>query len=151
MTQLSPITDRIAHPIPAHQITPVAAPSPRQLVVMLKRFGGPDCLELSEPPMPTPGPKEVRVRVLAASVQFTDTILRRGKYPGLKQKPPLILGYDVVGEIDDVGTEVSAFGKGDRVAALTITGSYARYRLLLEDDLVRVPAGSIPPRLARSC
>ena len=90
--------------------------------------------------MPSAGDGEVRVRVLAASVQFTDVLLRTGKYPDLRQKPPLVLGYDVVGEIDEVGPGVKGFRVGERVADLTVTGSYARYRTLRSDRIVRVPA-----------
>ncbi len=39
---------------------------------------------------PNPGVGEVVVRVLAASVQFTDIMLRKGQYPDLKEKPPLV-------------------------------------------------------------
>jgi NADPH:quinone reductase-like Zn-dependent oxidoreductase len=77
--------------------------------------------------------------VVAACVQFTDVIIRKGKYPGLRQEPPLVLGYDVIGEIDRVGPGGAAFRVGERVAALTVTGSYARYRTLAAADLVRVP------------
>ena len=120
---------------------PQADPERRQLVVRLVCFGGPEGFELVEQPMPAVQPHEVRVRVLAASVQFTDIMLRQGKYPDLKEKPPLVLGYDVVGEIDDVGSEVSSLAVGDRVADLTMTGSYARYRTLRADRVVRVPVG----------
>ena len=117
-----------------------AAPALVQRAVVLRQFGGPEGFELVESPLPSAGPGEVRVRVLAASVQFTDVLLRTGKYPDLKQKPPLVLGYDVVGEIDEVGTGVSELEVGERVADLTITGSYARYRTLRADRVVRVPA-----------
>jgi NADPH:quinone reductase len=120
---------------------PRAGPERRQLAVRLARFGGPEGFELVEQPMPAAQPHEVRVRVLAASVQFTDIMLRQGKYPDLKEKPPLVLGYDVVGEIDEVGSEVSSVAVGDRVADLTVTGSYARYRTLRADRVVRVPLG----------
>jgi len=120
---------------------PRAGPERRQLALRLTRFGGPEGFELVEQPMPAPRPHEVRVRVLAASVQFTDIILRQGKYPDLKEKPPLVLGYDVVGEIDAVGSEVSSLAVGDRVADLTMTGSYARWRTLRADRVVRVPLG----------
>ncbi len=120
---------------------PRADPDRRQLVLSLTRFGGPEGFRLVEEPMPTIRPNEVRVRVLAASVQFTDVILRQGKYPDLKERPPLVLGYDVVGEIDQVGSEVSSLAVGDRVADLTMTGSYARYRTLRADRVVRVPSG----------
>jgi len=116
-------------------------PDCHQIQVSLKGFGGPEGFALEEQPMPGVGPGEVRVRELAASVQFTDVILRKGKYPDLKEKPPLVLGYDVVGEVDEVGPGVSSLVIGDRVADLTMIGSYARYRTLRADRVVRVPAG----------
>jgi NADPH2:quinone reductase len=120
---------------------PRAAASKRQQVLSLQRFGDTDGFELQDGDMPTAGPGEVRIRVLAASVQFTDLIMRNGKYPDLEQKPPLVLGYDVVGEIDDLGPGVTGFAIGDRVADLTVTGSYARYRTLRADRVVRLPPG----------
>ena len=123
--------------------TPTPGPVTRlqQRAVVLTRFGGPEGFEVRDEALPVPGPGEVRVRVLAASVQFTDTLLRRGKYPDLKQAPPLVLGYDVVGEVDEVGPGVSSFKRGDRVADLTMFGSYARFRLLKASQVVRVPRG----------
>ncbi len=113
-------------------------------VVMLTRFGGPEGLVLTERPMPIPGPGEILVRVLAASVQSSDTLLRAGKYPEHHAKPPLVLGYDVVGEIVAFGPrdgEPSPLHLGDRVADLTVTGSHARYRSLSAKSVVRVPDG----------
>lgn len=127
---------------------PSSLPDPRQAMVVLSRFGGPEGFARVEQPMPVVGPGEVRVRVLAASVQFTDVIIRKGKYPGLRQKPPLVLGYDVVGEIDEVGPEVSTLAVGDRIADLTVTGSYARYRTLRADRVVRVPPSVDPAEAA---
>jgi len=124
------------------------APDQTQQVVMLTRFGGTDGFELIDQAMPTVGPGEVRVRVLAASVQFTDVIVRKGKYPGLHEKPPMVLGYDVVGEVDELGPGVTSFAVGDRVADLTVTGSYARYRTLRADRLVRVPQTVDPAEAA---
>jgi NADPH:quinone reductase-like Zn-dependent oxidoreductase len=54
------------------------------------RFGGPEVLELAEQPtIPDPGPGEVRIKVLAAGTGFTDTFIRRGRYPDFKGPPPL--------------------------------------------------------------
>jgi NADPH:quinone reductase-like Zn-dependent oxidoreductase len=111
-----------------------------QRSLVLTRFGGAEGFELVDSPLPSAGEGEVRVRVLAASVQFTDVLLRTGRYPDLKQKPPLVLGYDVVGEIDEVGLGAKDFRVGERVADLTVTGSYARYRTLRADRIVRVPS-----------
>src|SRR5262249_22094046 len=49
-------------------------------------------------------------------------------------------GYDVVGEIDQLGDDVRGFQLGDRVADMTVVGSNAAYRTLRADDLTRVPA-----------
>jgi len=93
-------------------------------------------------PLPTAGQGEVRVLVLASSVQYTDVLIRRHLYPQTAaQRPPFVLGYDVVGEIDQLGDGVSGFQLGDRVADLTVVGSNAAYRTLRADRLVRVPAG----------
>ncbi len=111
---------------------------------MLQKFGGPEGFTVVEKPVPVPGAGEVLVKVLAASVQFTDVILRKGQYPDLKAKPPLVLGYDVVGEITKVGPGVASLATGQRVADLTMTGSYAQYRTLRADSVVTVDAGLDP-------
>jgi len=90
--------------------------------------------------MPTPGVGQVLVKVLAASVQYTDVILRKGRYPDLKDKPPLVLGYDLVGEVVQVGPSVHGVAIGQRVADLTMTGSYAQYRTLEANRVTVVDA-----------
>ena len=115
---------------------------PRNWVVQLRRFGGPDELEVVDVPQPTAGRGEVRVRVLASSVEYTEVLIRRHLYPQtMLRRPPFVLGYDVVGEIDQLGNGVSGFQVGDRVADLTVVGSNAAYRTLRASDLTRVPAG----------
>src|SRR6476661_1694449 len=115
---------------------------PRNRVVQVGRFGGPDELEVVDAPLPTAGRGEVRVRVLASSVQYTDVLIRRHLYPQtMHRRPPFVLGYDVVGEIDQLGDGVSGLQLGDRVADLTVLGSNAAYRTLRADHLTRVPAG----------
>ena len=115
---------------------------PRNRVVQVRRFGGPDELEAVDAPLPTAGRGEVRVRVLASSVVYTDVVIRRHLYPQtIHRQPPFVLGYDVVGEIDQLGDGVHRFQLGDRVADLTVLGSNAAYRTLWASDLTRVPAG----------
>ncbi len=113
-------------------------------VVMLEKFGGPDGFKVAEQPMPEPGDGEVLVRSLAASVQFTDVILRKGQYPDLKQKPPLVLGYDVVGEVVNLGRGVTSLAVGQRVADLTMTGSYAEFRTLIAERVTAIDAALDP-------
>ena len=90
---------------------------PRNRVVQVRRFDGPDRLEVVDAPLPTAGRGEVRVRVLASSVQYTDVLIRRHLYPQTAtRRPPFVLGYDVVGKIDQLGDGVRGFQVGDRVA-----------------------------------
>src|ERR1700746_3495093 len=116
---------------------------PRNRVVQVKRFGGPDELEGVDPPLPTAGRGEVRVRVLASGLEYTDVLIRRHLYPQtMRRRPPFVLGYDVVGEIDQLGDSVSGFQVGDGVADMTVLGSNAAYCTLRADRLIRVPVGA---------
>jgi NADPH:quinone reductase-like Zn-dependent oxidoreductase len=115
---------------------------PHNRVVQVRSFGGPDGLELVDAPLPMAGAGEVRVRVLASGLEYTDVTIRRHLYPQTAaRRPPFVLGYDVVGEIDQLGDGVSGFQLGDRVADMTVLGSNATYRTLRASDLTRVPAG----------
>jgi NADPH:quinone reductase len=97
---------------------------PRNRVVQVRRFGDPDGLEVVDAPLPTAGRDEVRVRVLASGMEYTDVVIRRHLYPQtMHRQPPFVLGYDVVGEIDQLGDGVRGFQVGDRVADLTVLGS----------------------------
>jgi NADPH:quinone reductase-like Zn-dependent oxidoreductase len=93
-------------------------------------------------PLPTPGRGEVRVRVLASSLNYTEVLIRRHLYPQtMRLRPPFVMGYDVVGEIDQLGESVRNFHIGDRVADMTVVGSNADYRTLRADHVARVPLG----------
>lgn len=127
----------------------VAKTEPRNRVVQVKHFGDPDGLAVVEAPLPKAGRGEVRVRVLASSVNFTDTLIRRHMYPQTAaERLPFVLGYDVVGEIDQLGEGVTGFALGDRVADMTVIGSNAAYCVLRANHLVRVPAGLDPAEAA---
>ena len=120
---------------------------PRNRVVQVRRFGNPDGLAVVDAPLPTAGRGEVRVRVLASSVEYTDVTIRRHLYPWVLRRPPFVIGYDVVGEIDQLGDGVSGLQLGDRVADMTVVGSNAAYRTLWADRLTRVrPAWTRPRR-----
>lgn len=115
---------------------------PRNRVVQLRRFGGPEGLEVVDAPLPTASPGEVRVRVLASGLEYTDTLIRRHLYPQTAwRRPPFVMGYDVVGEIDQLGEGVTGFQLGERVADMTVLGSNAFYRTLRASHLIPVPAG----------
>ena len=115
---------------------------PRNRVVQLSRFGGPEGLELVDAPLPSAGAGEVRVRVLASGLEYTDTLIRRHLYPQTaSRRPPFVMGYDVIGEIDQLGQGVMGFQLGERVADMTVLGSNAAYRTLQASRLTAVPAG----------
>lgn len=115
--------------------------APANLGARLVRYGDPSAIEVVELPIPEAGPGEVRVKVLASSVQFTDTVIRRHRYPHVPARPPFVLGYDVVGEVDRIGPDVRDLAIGDRVADMTVIGSNTRYRTLRADRVTRVPEG----------
>lgn len=124
---------------------------PEQLnhAVQLAEYGEPERLRIVDLPMPAAGDGEVRVRVLASSINFTETLIRRHLYPQTAAyKLPFVMGYDIVGEIDQVGPGVSGFKAGDRVADMTVTGSNANFRTLKAKDLTRVPVDLDPAEAA---
>lgn len=121
----------------------------RNRVVQVRRFGGPEELEIVDAPVPAAGRGEVRVRVLASGLEYTDVLIRRHLYPQTSYlRPPFVMGYDVVGEIDQLGDGVSGFHAGDHVADMTVVGSNAAYRTLRADRVTSVPAGLDPAEAA---
>jgi NADPH:quinone reductase len=111
----------------------------------ISRFGGPEVLQLvEEPAIPEPGPGEVRIRVLAAGTGFTDTMIRRGRYPDFKGPLPFTPGYEIVGVVEKTGAGVVAPREGELVADLCVVGGYAQYAIRPARFLVRVPDGIDP-------
>lgn len=111
--------------------------------VVVDHFGGPEVLKVVEDDDPRPGPGEVRVRVLAAGVSFTDAQLRAGTYLGVP-KPPFTPGYDLVGVVEELGRDCRRLHEGDRIAALTAYGAYAERVCVPEAEAVDVP-GDLDP------
>jgi len=108
--------------------------------VIIRKFGPPEVLQvIEEPQLPEPKSGEIRVRILATSAAYTDTMIRKGAYPDVKEKPPFSPGYDMVGVVDKLGEGTSKFKVGDRVCDLTVIGSYSEYLCVSEDRLVPVP------------
>ena len=117
--------------------------------IQLTHFGDVDGLQIVDIPLPVPGPGEVRVRVLASSINYTDVLIRKHLYPQTAARNvPFVMGYDVVGEIDELGPFVEDFSVGERVADMTVVGSNAAYRILRASDLTRVPEGVDPAEAA---
>ncbi len=101
--------------------------------VVLHHTGGPTVFQIVEDELPEPGPNEVRVKILAAGVSFSEVLMRHGQYPGAPAMP-FTPGYDMVGVVEKLGTGVSAFEMGEMVAALTVYGGYSQYICLPEEE-----------------
>jgi len=82
--------------------------------VVLARFGGPDAFELREVPVPPVGPRQVRVRVHATAVNPLDYQIRRGDYVDYVPLPAII-GHDVSGVVEEIGSDVHEFAVDDEV------------------------------------
>src|SRR5205823_5343640 len=106
--------------------------------VVVRHYGGPEVLQGVEEDDPRPGPGEVRVRVLAAGVSFSDALLRAGTYLG-GPKPPFTPGYELVGVVEELGPGCSRLRVGDPVAALTVWGADAERVCVPEKYAVEVP------------
>jgi NADPH:quinone reductase-like Zn-dependent oxidoreductase len=111
----------------------------------ISRFGGPEVLQLvTDAALPEPVHGEVRIKVLAAGTGFTDTMIRRGRYPDFKGPLPFTPGYEIVGVIDKAGVGVTAPREGEIVADLCVVGGYAQYAIRPANALVPVPEGIDP-------
>ncbi len=109
---------------------------------IIRSFGGPDRFELSDLPKPTPGPGQVLVRVVAASVNPVDYKIRQsGSWAGVPM--PAILGYDAAGVVEALGTGAKRFKPGDEVfysaRIFGRQGTYAEYHVEDEEILALKP------------
>ena len=99
-----------------------------------------DVLHVEDLPVPEPPPGHVRLRVVAASLNFPDVLLCRGEY---QVKPPLPFtpGAEVAGEIDALGDGVADLDVGARVLAIPAfgPGGFSEYTLAPASGVFRVP------------
>ena len=82
--------------------------------------------------------------MLAAGTGFTDTMIRRGRYPDFKGPLPFTPGYEIVGVVEKCGPGVAASLEGQTVADLCTVGGYAQYAIRPARFLVPVPDGVDP-------
>ena len=76
-------------------------------------WGGPDSLSLADLPLPALGPKDVRIKVHAAGLNFPDTLMIAGKYQ-VKPAFPFAPGMECAGVIEAVGDKVEDLAPGDQ-------------------------------------
>ena len=113
-------------------------------VARFHKFGGPEVMQLDEVAVGDPGPGEVRIRVGAMGLNRVETMVRAGHYGEVAL--PSKLGYEAAGVIEALGSGVSGWAVGDRVAVLfglpmDVYGTYGTQILYPADMLVRVADG----------
>lgn len=106
--------------------------------VRISEHGGPEAMHYEDVDQPQPAATEVLIKVEAAGINFIDTYQRSGLY---KIPLPATLGLEASGTVEAVGTEVSRFKSGDRVAYTNVLGAYAEYAAVDQDKLVAIPDG----------
>lgn len=111
---------------------------------IVREFGDPDRVELELVDDPAPGQGEILIRVRAAALNRIDLSLRRGNLARAGLVAPAaryFLGWDVAGEVVDVGAGVRRFSVGDRVIGLRdVLGSPGTHA-----DLVVLPEHAVAP------
>lgn len=108
---------------------------------VLHEYGGPSKLRYEDFPDPQPGPGEVLVRVLAASINPVDWKMRSGDAKQLfPVEFPGVLGRDMAGIVDCLGPGVQGFAEGDKVFALA-HHTYAELCVVKAAELAHVPEG----------
>jgi NADPH2:quinone reductase len=108
--------------------------------VEVEHPGGPEVLKIGARPRPSPGKKEVLIKVHAAGVNRADCYQRQGHYP----PPPGasdLLGLEVSGTVAARGAAVTRWKEGDAVCALLSGGGYAEYVAVPEGQCLPIPPG----------
>ena len=118
----------------------------RMRALQIDAYGGPEVIVSREIPVPEPGRGEVRVRLAYSGINFMDVYTRLGRYAGSGASSghyisglPLTLGMEGAGRIDAIGVDVHGWQVGDRVAYALSRGTYAKYGVVPERLLARVP------------
>lgn len=114
--------------------------------VVRDRYGSTDVLRVEDVPVPSPAAGQVRVKVVATSVNLSDWECLRGspayaRIGGLRVPAHRTLGSDIAGVVDDLGEGVFRFKLGDEVYGdnLALKGGFAQYALAPESALALKP------------
>ncbi|APU22184.1 zinc-binding dehydrogenase [Actinoalloteichus sp. GBA129-24] len=103
--------------------------------------GGPEVLEIRELPRPTPGPTDALIEVIGAGINRAEILQRSGVMP--LTGPNAVPGLECAGVVRALGAEAAREGRlriGDRVGALTASGSYAEFVSVPSGACLRLPA-----------
>jgi NADPH:quinone reductase-like Zn-dependent oxidoreductase len=119
--------------------------------VVYEQYGPPEVLKLSQVAKPTPKPNEVLIKIYSTTVTVGDWRLRKANpflarfFTGLFKPKNPILGHELAGIIETVGTSVTRYKVGDAVFASTKldSGSYAEYMCLPEDGAMALKPNNL--------
>ena len=131
------------------------ADRPTMKAVVIHEYGGAEVLKYEDVPQPEPKQDQLRIRVIAAGVNPVDGMIRSGMLDKEGRRTfPIILGGDISGVVEKVGSEITRFKPGDPVFAyvsLDNSGGYAQYALVTEREaapkprsLIYVEAAAVP-------
>jgi putative PIG3 family NAD(P)H quinone oxidoreductase len=113
---------------------------PSQMTVIgISKPGGPEVLLPERRPVPSPGPSEILIKVMAAGVNRPDVAQRSGIYPpppGASDLP----GLEVAGEVVALGEGAHKHKLGDKVMSLVAGGGYAQYCIAQDAQAMAIPA-----------
>jgi len=123
--------------------------------IRIYEFGGPEVMKLEEVERPVPQSDEILVKMYASGVNPADYVVRQGGNELLKPflKLPLGLGLDGAGEVEEIGSDVTAFKKGEKVYGIPnlLQGTYAEFIAAKANQFASMPrtisyneAGAIP-------
>ncbi|MED0876251.1 NAD(P)-dependent alcohol dehydrogenase [Bacillus mobilis] len=124
--------------------------------IICTKYGPPNVLKLQNIEKPTPKKNEVLVKIQATSVTTGDCRMRSFASPllfwipmrlvlGIRKPRNPILGVELAGEIEEIGTDVTQFKKGDPIFALTglHAGAYAEYTCVHESGLINLKPNNL--------
>lgn len=106
--------------------------------ILCSELSGPAALRLENVPEPRSAPGQVRLRVRACGVNFADSLITRGQYQ-VQPPPPFSPGFEIAGEVVELGEGVNEFALGERVIALTPHGGYAEQAVVNVNRCVVMP------------
>lgn len=108
--------------------------------VIVSRPGGPEVLQIVERPRPVPGEGEMLVHVHAAGMNRIDVLQRQGTYPMLPGASD-VMGLELAGVVESLGSGANRFKPGDRIMALVTSGAHADWAVVQEAAALPIPDG----------
>jgi NADPH:quinone reductase-like Zn-dependent oxidoreductase len=119
------------------------ADKPTMKAIVIHEYGGPEVLKYEDVPQPKPKQDELLIRVIAAGVNPVDGMIRAGMLDKEGHRAfPIVLGGDISGVVEKVGSKITKFKSADPVFAyvsLDNSGGYAQYALVTEREAAPKP------------